>query len=527
MSDNALSCLDEGRRDLVRAKENYFGLDYLEVSPDQRTLTVTLLGEAPARITKDQVKIEGGRRITGIQVHGDPKIHPPDSTGGDAVMVVKVDRPGDFSTYTLRVTAPHFDPRYSSIDFSFKIDCGTELDCKPSPDCPPEVLPAPDIDYLAKDYESFRQLILDRLALIMPDWREQHVPDIGVALVEVLAYVGDQLSYYQDAVATEAYLKTARQRISVRRHARLMDYRLHEGCNARAWVRIQTNHEVDLNSADFFFTTTLPLPQPKTILVLSDLEQIDDSAYEVFQPMAATLHLNPALNSISFYTWDDSECCLPAGATRATLTGNAKKLGLKPGNFLLMAERIGPVTGQPGDADPTRRQVVCLTKVTAATDPLNGTAITEIEWHKQDALLFPLCLSSVGEPPACSLLTDVSVAYGNIFLADHGGFIRDPQAINPDPELVPSTVPSIDVPQTCCAEGDPTDPVQAAGPYGPKLLRTPLTFAAKPKSTCPAAGLLVQDPAQAMPQVTLTSTPPATNWSAQPDLLDSGSDDAD
>ena len=44
----------------------------------------------------------------------------------------------------------------------------------------------------------------------MPDWQERHVPDIGVALVELLAYVGDYLSYYQDAVATEAYLETAR-----------------------------------------------------------------------------------------------------------------------------------------------------------------------------------------------------------------------------------------------------------------------------------------------------------------------------
>jgi hypothetical protein len=41
-----------------------------------------------------------------------------------------------------------------------------------------------------------------------------------IALVELLAYVGDQLSYYQDAVANEAYLETARQRISVKRHTR-------------------------------------------------------------------------------------------------------------------------------------------------------------------------------------------------------------------------------------------------------------------------------------------------------------------
>ena len=103
-----------------------------------------------------------------------------------------------------------------------------------------EVFPAPHINYLSKDYASFRQLIYDRLALTMPDWQEQHVPDIGVTLVELLAYIADYLSYYQDAVATEAYLGTARQRISVRRHARLVDYRIHEGNNARAWVTVGT-----------------------------------------------------------------------------------------------------------------------------------------------------------------------------------------------------------------------------------------------------------------------------------------------
>src|SRR5207248_8256832 len=118
--------------------------------------------------------------------------------------------------------------------------------------CPPPQRVEPEVNYLAKDYASFRQLILDRLALTMPDWQERHVPDIGIALVEVLAYVGDYLSYYQDAVATEAYLDTARQRISVRRHARLVDYLMHEGCNARAWVVIDTDTDTDLDPDEIF-----------------------------------------------------------------------------------------------------------------------------------------------------------------------------------------------------------------------------------------------------------------------------------
>ena len=137
---------------------------------------------------------------------------------------------------------------------SFVVDCPSELDCVAEPGPPPPAPPGPELSYLAKDYASFRRLLFDRLAVTMPAWREEHVPDIGVTLVELLAYVGDQLSYHQDAVATEAYLDTARQRISVRRHARLVDYRMHEGCNARTWVCVDTDRDVTL-PADVSFVT--------------------------------------------------------------------------------------------------------------------------------------------------------------------------------------------------------------------------------------------------------------------------------
>src|SRR3954449_6546016 len=113
----------------------------------------------------------------------------------------------------------------------------------------------PLIDYMAKDYESFRQLMLDRLSATLPGWQERHASDLGITLVETLAYVADYLSYYQDAVATEAYLGTARQRISVRRHAKLIDYQVHEGCNARAWIYIETDSDGAMDGASFISPT--------------------------------------------------------------------------------------------------------------------------------------------------------------------------------------------------------------------------------------------------------------------------------
>lgn len=261
-----LICLSEQRREVVRQHTRLNGLDYLEVGSDQRTLTVYFLGKAPVSLEPSNVVIEGGRRIRRIQV---AKVTINRSTMAelDDTMEVVTDKEGDFSTYTLRVVMrdehgdyqphPSFDPRYDRVEFSFKVDCPSDLDCKQALVCPPEQRDEPVINYLAKDYTSFRQLILDRLALVMPEWQERHVPDLGIALVEVLAYAGDHLSYYQDAVATEAYLDTARQRISVRRHARLVDYVLHEGCNARTWVCVETSSVITLDPHDIYFITQL------------------------------------------------------------------------------------------------------------------------------------------------------------------------------------------------------------------------------------------------------------------------------
>src|SRR5262249_26696973 len=141
--------------------------------------------------------------------------------------------------------------------------------------------------YLAKDYAGFRQLILDRLAVTMPGWKERHVPDIGIALVEVLAYVGDHLSYYQDAVGTEAYLDTARRPISLRRPVRLVDYRMHEGCNARAWVFVETDTDFSLRPEDFYCITEPALAPPAgKPLTEDDLRDVPAGQYLVFEPVA-------------------------------------------------------------------------------------------------------------------------------------------------------------------------------------------------------------------------------------------------
>jgi hypothetical protein len=550
---NTLICRKEQRREEVRKHTRLNGLDYLEVGKDRRTLIVYFLGKAPVLIDSSNVVIEGGRRIQDIQVDK-VTVHRSEMTELDDTMEIVTDKEGDFSSYTMRMVTrdehgdyqphPSFDPRYDRVEFSFKVDCPSDLDCKQPLVCPPEPRDEPVINYLAKDYDSFRQLILDRLALVMPEWQERHVPDLGIALVEVLAYAGDHLSYYQDAVATEAYLDTARQRISVRRHSRLVDYLLHEGCNARTWVCVGTDSVVTLKPSEIYFITKLE--NIGLVVQDKDLRNLPSGGYEIFEPMTdLEITFYPGQHEIHFYTWGNQECCLPRGTTSATLIGRwieeptstelppcgpkedgssdnvirtleatiAPDLHLKPGDVLIFEERIGPKTGNPADADPKRRHAVRLTDVQQGHDPLHPEiAVTEITWTEEDALPFPLCLSAMGPPPECEIIENISVACGNLVLVDHG------QRVTEDlpPVLVKDTI------ETCDCTGKVAETVIVPERYRPVLKEAPLTFGEPLTPDISASRMLVQDVRQTLPHVALTGTVPNAEpvvWSPQRDLL--------
>ncbi|HEX4708655.1 MAG TPA: putative baseplate assembly protein [Candidatus Udaeobacter sp.] len=547
MESPSLTCRLERRRQRDRG-QGWSGIDYIEVidDGDQRQLCVHFFGLIPQGLTKDDVVIEGGRRVSDIQVvkvdyHGDDR-----ATGSnlDACLRVMVDKAGDFSTYTLRLVGGEdwpqndqrfqkLDPRYSHAEFSFKVGCPSDFDCKEEELCPPEKRDEPEINYLAKDYSSFRQLILDRLALIMPDWQERHVPDIGIALVELLAYVGDYLSYYQDAVATEAYLDTARERISVRRHVRLVDYFLHEGCNARAWVSIATDNNTELDLSDCFFITRPGEARfaNKTLSKMEDLQDVPGASYDVFEPTDKELiQLVAAHSTIFFYSWDNQECCLPRGATRATLldgwanaegpalaaethydpedakapTERPRTLDLKVGNVLIFEEVLGPKTGQRADADPKRRHAVQLTSVRPIVDPVNGTPVVEIEWAVADALPFPLCISARRDAPDCRFVSNVSVATGNVVLVDNGRTTDPPEDLG--------LVERIVAVGTCECEGSAVEMTYLPGRYRPILERRPLTFSnplPKHKSASEVFSANNLDARTAQPQIKVQSIPAA------------------
>jgi len=200
------------------------------------------------------------------------------------------------------ITTPYgFDPILSAVEFSFKVLCPSEFDCLCARVCPPEQAERPENHYLAKDYASFRQIMLDRMALLMPEWRERSPADLGVLLVELLAYAADHLSYQQDAVATEAYLGTARRRVSVKRHAASLNYFMHDGCNAVAGckVKVDGSEPVRINKG-----TKASYSHPRTSVRIPegdfDPSKILTADTIVFETMHEVLLCNEH-NKIPFY----------------------------------------------------------------------------------------------------------------------------------------------------------------------------------------------------------------------------------
>lgn len=698
MNEPRITCHDDRRRAALRADGRLNGIDYVEVHGTEAApeLHVYLLrnlagGDLPAWLDRAHIEIDGPGGLTVADVRAERAQDPE----RDDVVELSLSRPGGSSPYVLRLGAgleprpEGLDPRYASASFRFVPETPAELDCLVPETCPPEPSAVPELDHLAKDYAGFRRLLLDRLAATLPGWRDRQSPDLYLTLVEVLAYHADHLSYAQDAVATEAYLDTARLRTSVRRHARLVDYRMHEGCNARAWVAVQVKGELSVRADQMqFLTRPAGVPPGKPVLTREELlapgRPAEQSSCEVFEPLpepsreqiaeadvmdprvlaarlrgedaalgpvreslpgparealerwdpatdpsraaaelaallngllddprlassgtgaadalrrhgtanaltGATLRrhnrhllqelfpqelLDPAgyrfheaHNTILFHTWHRAECCLPRGATSATLrdrplagTDGRALDHLRAGEVLILEELANPRTGNPADVDPGHRHAVRLTDVRRDIDPLGNVPIVEVAWDPADALPFPLTVSAVGPAPECALLENLSVARGNVVLADHGETVRGPGCVelHDGPRTVPAVPfdPPHDVvparePELCCAgehrlEERPT----RSGRYRPALSRRPVVHAQQlPAQPLPAARTLAQDPRRALPRAELfspvdrprpwsevlerilddTAVPPRRQryerWRPRPDLLRSDADD--
>jgi hypothetical protein len=542
------------RRNLVRESRTdptltpVNGIDFVQVDPaDESQLIVhfifdvntdvdpPLASAVGSSLSKGLFFISGGERITSILVTSIRR------AGSDQI-VASTDVVGDFSNYMLQIGTPPaaapageppdpliaplgFDPILCTVDFVFHIECAKRFDCKTSPLCIDTPPTPPNIDYLARDYPAFVQVMLDRMSLLAPRWMERNPADLGVAVVEVLAYVADQLSYRHDVIDTEAYLATARLRTSIRRHARLVDYRIDDGSNARAWVQLELAGDLTQGvpagtRCCTVYDGAVPPVLGRDAETYSAAIAAGAKFFEVVPdrfaagnpPMPFPRPLLAANTRMSLYNWSAKESCLEIGTTAAALEG---AYVLNRGDVLILAEAFGPRTGNAADADPSKRLAVRLVRDgEIGVDPLTQQAVTRIAWHADDALTFPLCVSSItdathGNQP----ITRVAVAYGNVVLVDHGRTLGDPLESMPE-DLGP--VPNRRFRPSLLQEGVT---IAAANPYINDRPGDPTRVIQS------AARAAVWTAVDTVPAVHLTSRDVdghVLGWDAVSDLLDAG-----
>lgn len=82
----------------------------------------------------------------------------------------------------------------------------------------------PQVDYTSRDYQSLREELIELIPFFAPKWTNRDPADFGMTMLELFAYIGDQLNYYIDRSINESFITTASQRDNVLKLARLLGY---------------------------------------------------------------------------------------------------------------------------------------------------------------------------------------------------------------------------------------------------------------------------------------------------------------
>ncbi len=354
--------------------------------------------------------IFGGHRLPAGPAPGMVRVTSIAATAAPDTLRLVVEPVGDFSTYTLSVQHDNIDPLLDSVDFKFRPGCFS-IDCAPEWTSAAPPLPSPVIDTLARDYDSFRHLLIVAMQRRVPGWQPTSDADLSVTLLDLFSAAADELADYQDRVMNEAYLVTARNRVSLARHARLVDYHVHQGNQATTLLALRVATDQVAMAAGLVVGLDDPGATIGTKFVTTEAAWVLVS-----------------LNEISLYTWDDTQPALGVGDTSADLSFATVAMASAAVDRwtspvparLLLAEELDPRTGGIAGRNPDKRQVLRVTGAEIVVDPVNPTEIiVRVTWHEDDALRRDYCFV---ETPVTggAKVRDICRFHGNLVSATSG-----------------------------------------------------------------------------------------------------------
>ncbi len=372
------------------AQSQVTGIDFVFVHPDQVTLDVHFLRSPTTLTTPLDAPLPNGLALEDIHIldtsdsNAAAEIPITGMTWIGEVLQLQAAYPGGFSLYKIRMDDARIDRYYNNVQFSFKANCPSDLDCEPPPhECPPEDVVDFPINYLARDFWSFRRALLDFASLKYPDWKDRLEADAGIMMAELMSALGDEMAYYQDRIGREAHFETATQRRSLRRHARLIDYHIHDGLGATTWL------DVTVRAGDSGI-----IPAGMDVWASNDLgERVN---FEVGQDLEEILANKPyavdaVRNTFEPHCWDEDDTCLPVGSTEIFIKGHhAADLPFDdlpndkdPGKWVLLKTN-------PDPSLPERAHMVRLIAITDTNDPVFGEDLTHLVWEEAQATPFEI-----------------------------------------------------------------------------------------------------------------------------------------
>lgn len=427
--------------------------------------------DADHSTASDIFPISGGHRVVAGPGTGQVQVRTisksPDFDAANSTqpttLVLTVTPIGDYSTYTLGVDTGQFptnavimDPVFDEIDFKFRPGC-FNTNCAPDWNPAPRPPGEPVIDYLAKDYDSFRHTMIAALMQRVPDWEPSSEADLDEVLLDLFSAAADELSDYQDRVMNEAYLASARKRVSLARHARLMDYHIHQGNQASTWLALEVAlsqpSEPQVGATRQYFLA-------ENYKVWSGTPTEDASSIVFLTGAAQRVH--QLVNRMGLYTWSDAIPSLAAGDTTADLTlflddvtpatDKASALVvealIRTGVItqLVIQEHLNPATGTINGVNPRHRQLLKLLSgpdgAVAIFDPspvppANPGWFVRVSWEQKDALTSNYCFTV--DCPDTGKVSNASLFHGNLVevrqgVLQEGIVFKDPGTILTPPK---------------------------------------------------------------------------------------------
>jgi hypothetical protein len=228
---------------------------------------------------------------------------------------------------------------------------------------PVEIINCPGlaaIAYRVGTHSQFKQSMLTSLSdadkPILQDLKTREDDDFSIALLDAWATVADVLTFYQERIANESYLRTATERFSLAQLANLIGYKLRPGVAASTYLAftIESAQGAPKQATIDIGVKVQTLPGP------GELPQIFETI-ETVEARADWNTLKPQTRILKKPITGDTTVYLQGTAT-----------GLKPGDGLLFVgfERVKDSNNEQWD----------FRLVTAVTpDPITGTSLVAFD----------------------------------------------------------------------------------------------------------------------------------------------------